>query len=580
MLADPARRAQTPTRALALPPPGILALLVALLALWALGYADALRLPFVGDDYFYLDEIRGASFLRLWTPGNLVSGYFRPWSREFHFWTLERVFGQESGLFHVANLALWLAIAALYFTLVRRLAGVRVAAIATAGLAALAAWGVLLVWASGSQDLWMLLFALVYLLACASRRGTWAPAPLALALLSKESAAMLPLVAVSLNILWERQAPVAALRRTWPSFLVVAVWALIHPSLGGRLWQATGTHFTPGPHPPLSWADSARFLAIVNLDRAFDPQGGWGVALLLGALTALVLAGFAAWGAAASEPDAPASGAARHRDPGRLVLFGAAWFVAGWLPMFMPSLGWHAYYGLLGALGAWLALAVGLASRPRLAVALVGAVALLRPASVRTYTDDWGTEAYQRNSATLAGTLRAEMMRLHPSIPRHSRIYLANLPGGIGLIAAPGDSPTLRSWYSDPTLEAGFFTDYRPRPADTGGRDYFFAADSGLRLIEFTRGAGPVPPSLARNPVWLLGENEIATIFSDHGEWAKALEGFLRLARIDSTTMDYAHNVGVCYARLGRTTEARSWLERAAVLRARAVSAPGGAGGR
>ena len=551
-----------------LAPPGVLALLTALVALWTLGYADTLRLPFVGDDYFYLDEIRDASFTSLWTPANLVSGYFRPWSREFHFWALERVFGLEGGLFHVANLALWLAIATLYFTFVRRLTGARTAAIATAGVAGLAAWGVLLVWASGSQDLWMLLFALVYLHACASHRGTWAAAPLALALLSKESAAVLPFVALAFHVLWERESPSTALRRTWPSFLVLAAWALVHPSLGGHLWQATGTHFNPGPHPPLCWADSARLLAIVNLDRPFDPQGGWGLALLLGGATALILAGFATWGAAAREPGALLGGTARRRDPGRLVFFGATWLILGWLPMFMPSLGWHAYYGLLGALGAWLAVAAALASRPRLAVALVGAVALLRPAHVRTFMDDWGTEACQRSSAAQVRTLRAELMRLHPSIPRHSRIYLANLPGGIGLITGPGDSPTLRTWYADPTLAAGFFTEYHPRPAGKDGRDYFFAADSDLSLIEFTRGAGAVSPSLARNPVWQTGENELATIFSEQGEWDAALQGFLTLASLDPGAYDYALNAAVCYGRLGDAVSAARWLRRSAALRA------------
>ena len=118
-----------------LAPPGVLAVLVAPVAVWALNHAAPLRLPFVGDDYFYLDEIRNAAFAGLGTPANLASRHSRPWSREFHFGILERVFGLESGLFRVANLTLCLAIAALCFTFVHRFAGARTAASATAGMA-------------------------------------------------------------------------------------------------------------------------------------------------------------------------------------------------------------------------------------------------------------------------------------------------------------------------------------------------------------------------------------------------------------------------------------------------------------
>jgi hypothetical protein len=580
MLTGPARQAWTPTGARALPPPGIMALLVALLVLGALGYADALRLPFLSDDYLYLDETRGATLASVWAPTNLVSGYYRPWSRELHFWALQRIFGAQSAPFHLANLALWLGILTSYFALVRRLAGGRSAAVAASGIAALSSWGVLLVWASGAQDLWMLLFAMAYLQLCVRGRPGWAAPVFGLALLSKESALVLPIVAVSYHVLVEQRTAAVVLRRTWPSWLLVVLWALAHPSLGGRLWSPAAAHFSPGSHSPLSWSDLVRVMALANLDPAPAPAGGWKLPLLLGAATALILAGFTGWGAATRHGPGPAGELKLRPGRRRLMLFGVTWFAVAWLPVLMPSLGWHGYYGLLGSLGAWLGIATFVSSRPALAVLLVGAVALLRPAQARTLTDDWGTEAHQRLAATMVGTLRDEMTRLHPTFPHYSRIYLANLPGDLCLMIGPGDSPTVRTWYADSTLRVGFFQEYVPRAPGEPDEDYFFAADSRLTLIEFRRDRYEVPPSLARNPVWLLGENEIATIFSDHGEWAKALEGFLRLARIDSTAVDYAHNVGVCYARLGRTTEAKSWLERAAVLRARAVSPPGGARGR
>ena len=66
---------------------------------------------------------------------------------------------------------------------------------------------------------------------------------------------------------------------------------------------------------------------------------------------------------------------ATARSGPRIVL-GLLWAVLGWSPLLMPSLGWHAYYALLGCFGAWLALGAGLARRPAVAVTLVVAVRL------------------------------------------------------------------------------------------------------------------------------------------------------------------------------------------------------------
>src|SRR5207245_2893918 len=94
--------------------------------------------------------------------------------------------------FHLVSLALWVALLLAYFLLVRRLAGSRIAAVAVAGVAGLAAWAVPLLWVAGVQDLWMMLFALLALPARARARIGWSAGFVALALLSKETAAFLP----------------------------------------------------------------------------------------------------------------------------------------------------------------------------------------------------------------------------------------------------------------------------------------------------------------------------------------------------------------------------------------------------
>ena len=563
--ATPAAASPAPLRSL--PGPGVLALAAVLILLWVLGYADSLRLPFVRDDYFFLDKVRGAGFAELWAPRDLISGYYRPWGRELHFWALERAFGLQVVPWHLTSAALWLAVLALYFVFVRRLAGTVTAAIATAGATALGAWGVLLVWVSGAQDLWMLLFGLLCLLACSSRHPVWAATALAGALLSKELALVLPFIALSYQVLCERASWPQALRRTAAFWPMLAAWAIAHPALGGRFAYGSGIRFDPRGRPAAGLADLSRLLAMANLDRRLEPAAGWGPALLLGAVTAAALAGLVLWSAAA-QPRGPATSATfvPRVETRRLLWFGGVWSLAGWSAAFMPSLGWHPYYGLLGALGAWLVVAVALTRRPMVAATLVGAVGLLRPAHQSTRSEDWGTESYQRRVAAAVGYLHGELVARHPVLPAHSRIYLANLPGETGLVTGTGEAPAFRLWYRDTTLRGGFFREYTPRRAGSPGDDFFFAADSNLRLIEFHRGAHAVPADLARNPVWQLGENELATIFSERGEWDAALQGFLTLASVDPGAYDYAHNAAVCYARLGDTLSAVRWLRRSAAL--------------
>jgi hypothetical protein len=51
-------------------------------------------------------------------------------------------------------------------------------------------------------------------------------------------------------------------------------------------------------------------------------------------------------------------------------------------------------------------------------------------------------------------------------------VYFGSIPNNIGLIA--GQSPALRVWYSDATLEAGFYSSYQPRgEGEPSGLDLF-----------------------------------------------------------------------------------------------------------
>src|SRR5689334_3621668 len=100
-------------------------------------FHDAFQLPFLNDDYTFLERTRDASFASLWGFQRLAFQWYRPWSRDLHFWWLQRWFGPDEAVFHLANLVLGLACLILFAILARRIAGARASAWAVAAAAAL-----------------------------------------------------------------------------------------------------------------------------------------------------------------------------------------------------------------------------------------------------------------------------------------------------------------------------------------------------------------------------------------------------------------------------------------------------------
>jgi hypothetical protein len=519
-------------------------------------YGYALRVPFINDDYIFLDKTRAASFAELWEPRRLAFHWYRPWSRELHYWSLQKLFGVRELPFHLASWALALATLAAYFALARRLAGGAGAAVATAGVAALAAWGVPLLWIAGVQDLWLLLFALAFVHAVARRARLRALACLLLALLSKESALVLPAIAAAYGLAVERRGIGEALRSTWPQWLLAGAWAALHPVLGGRLWRPLGAPLEPGLHPPTAEL-ALRTLAVpFNLDAWPAPEGGWPRALATALPGIACLAALALLGGGARRAPAP---------EGRVLLFGATWAAIGWAPLLMPTLGWHAYYALLGALGAWLAIGPMLARRRGAAVALVAALALLRAARADTPSRDWGSEWYQRRAGSFIAFMREDLLRLHPTLPPHARLYFVRVPSNVGFLA--GDGPALRVWYGDSTLRGGYYPSFRPRASGTPrGPDLFFRYDSLGGWVEIRTGPEDVAAARAANPRWTMDHDMLARTLASADDWERARFEYEKLAGADSARAEFAYNAGVCSAVLGDSSRAASWYARAAAL--------------
>jgi hypothetical protein len=550
-------------------------------------YPHALSLPFINDDYLILDKTIRQSLGSLWAPRDLLFNWYRPWSREFHYWTLRHLFGLNVKPYHLASFALWLADMTLFFTLARRLAGGATAALAAAATAALAAWAGSLLWVAGVQDLWMMLFAFLFLHAFARRRAAWSAAWLALALLSKELGGVLPALALAWALLVDRDRARSAWRRVAPLAALTLGWAFLHPRLLGRMWGPFAeTVESAGRPSPLATAGKT-LLALINLEAWPAPVSGAGTVLSYSAIGIAALGALAllAWRSAANERGkARAIGAApgKRRAHARAVrgaeeaaapdaraprpvAFAACWALVGSAPLLLPSIGWHAYYGLFGAFGAWLMFMIALERRPGIALAVVLALAAIRPLRADTPSWDWASDAYQRRAGYFLQLLRDDLLRRHPTMPPHARLYFARVPRNIGLIA--GDGPAFRVWYRDTTIRAGYYSYYRPRAeGEPAGPDYFFRFDSVGAWVEVVPGREDVRAARERDPYWEADHRELALLLGTSDDWRAAARELEKLAGAFPDSLEYPLNAAVCYEKLGDSSAAARWYARAAAL--------------
>ena len=531
-----------------------------LLALFLLTqYGDVRRVPFINDDYIFLDKTRAASFVSLWAPKALAFHWYRPWSRELHYWTLQRMFGVHEAPFHVASLVLALAALVAFFAFARRLAGPRVAVIAVAGWASLAAWAVPVIWVAGVQDLWMLLFSFLCLGAVAMG-WTWAAAgAFLLALLSKESAAVLPAIALAGHVLVKRRPLGESFRRTLPLWGLLVLWAAFHPLLGGRLWFPLEGKVPPAPRAELPVVLGRTLLLPWNIDAWPNPENGWAQPVVVGLIGAVLLGALVLIGA--RDRAAP-----REDDnPRGVALFGAVWALLGLAPLLMPGLGWHNYYALLGAAGAWLAAAVLLARKPAIAIAVVAALALLRAGRATTPSLDWGSQRNQRLAASNIGEMSADLIHSEPAVPQHIRKFFIRVPSYVGFLA--GDGPALRVWYGDSTLRAGFYPAYTLRgPGEARGEDYFFRFDSAGGWVRVVKGLEDLTKARAMNPRWVADHETLAQTLARAGDWQGALVEYQKLSAVEPQRVDYAYDVAVSWEALGDSTRAGESYARAASL--------------
>lgn len=517
-------------------------------------YPQGFQGPFMADDFVFLEKARHLSFFSIWLPEHLQFHYYRPWSRELQYWLWPRLFGIWEPPFHALAFALCLTSLTLYFELCRRLAGAGAAVIATVGLAALASWSVLLLWIAGIQDLWMLALALACLLTFVTGRLGWSAALFLLALLSKETAAVVPAIALTHALVVEKRSPGIAFRRTAPMWILLVAWAALHPQLGGRIGHPSIADVPPASASTALLALPKPLLALANLDELPRPTIGWPLTIKAALAGILPLAALLVWmfWAIRSRPDG-------DRSLARVAMFGGAWFVIATLPLLVAGPAWQSYYALLGMMGAWLVIGVLLARRRWLALPLIAALVIARVGRATTPSADWGSEWYQARAAIFMLDSRAYFQARQPAFPPHSRIYLSKVPGGVGILPG-GKSIVMQAWSGDTTVETFYVSAYQPRAAgDVAGRDYFFSFEPARGWYEEPF---PVVPGSSR----VRDRENFALRMSQLNRAGDSLAEYLRLAAQFPAQPGYTFNVASCYYRLGDSLEAARWYQRAAAI--------------
>ncbi|HEY6196071.1 MAG TPA: hypothetical protein VI504_13600, partial [Candidatus Eisenbacteria bacterium] len=230
----------------------------------------------------------------------------------------------------------------------------------------------------------------------------------------------------------------------------------------------------------------------------------------------------------------------------------ATWAACGWLPLFLPGLGWHSYYALWGALGAWLALGVALerAGAPA-SVALVAALALVSAARADTPAHDWADAWFLRRAAAFVRPLRSSLLRQLPAVPPGSRLYFTGIPAEIGFVT--GDGPMFRVLYHEPTLRAALLGGWTVRtPGEASGEDCFFHGDgeTGLRRMA----EQPLPPGAdaAARLEWVGDQRLLAGTFFRAGAFERAGMAYARVAAALPEARDDAEAAVECLRAAGR----------------------------
>jgi hypothetical protein len=489
-------------------------------------HGAALRAPFFADDWLFLDQVRAHSLGTVLASPDPIGNFFRPLGRQVWFW-LWGALGRESPLpFHAANLVLLLGALVLLARITRRLAGPAAGVLASAFLALHYAVDVPVRWASGCQELLALALGLASLDAYLAGKRWLAAAGFVLALLSKESIVVLPLVAVALD---PKPRPfLARARAAWPlavagaAWLAFATWATLRrgtPGAGlaltaegplavpvqlvrvilGIEWPTGGASWLPTRDPGAS-AWLALVLALAGVLLAWPPREA-AAARTAGSKRKRADARSRRTrpdrAVAADEP-APASAPPPAALPPRRALWaGLAWVLAGAAPVVVVAPLWSAYYFLFALAGSGFLLGALLAARPRPAFVALLVLAVLGWGSAQarkleefaTAPSAWSGQShvnrfYLNRGMTVVGRVVDDLRRQAPSVEPRTTFFYAGIPSFAAVQVA--DGPLVRSVYRDSSLKSYFLSQITRERLHRGPRKVFFFDHKTGRLEDKT----------------------------------------------------------------------------------------------
>ena len=443
------------------------AALVLILACAACFRAPLIKYPFFADDYLFLDQVRGHGIRAILSSPDPLRNYWRPLSRQIFFWVIERT-GESPLVAHAINLALFLCSLWLLYSITRSLAGQRAGLLSAALLAFHEAADVPILWSSGSQDLLAVTGGLGAIALGQRRKMWWAALCLACAVLSKETAAVTPIVALlvfrSPAEPWRK-----SLSRVVPLFLVLALWAPVW------LWSMKS-----GSIDQLVLRPDSLPAVLLHLGQAFLGVQ-WANGLPLGhvAWPQMLLAGGGLL--------AVLSVSSRHAGPGNhgtIALAGLWWALLGALPVVPVVQIWCSYYflfaicGLCCFLGSIVARWSTKAQLVVVALVIIGSQYARSLESFTTVPSAWGlqshlTRFYFDRSMRWVSRYLVDLQRQQPSVRPNSTLYFAGTPAFASWQA--GNGALMRWAYRDSSIRSYYFSEFSLN-ATTRGDVLFFVA--------------------------------------------------------------------------------------------------------
>ncbi|MGH7680433.1 MAG: hypothetical protein ACRENN_00430 [Candidatus Eiseniibacteriota bacterium] len=429
----------------------------------ALG-ACRLGLGYFWDDYRFL-TFQGTGDPRVFLLPDPAAAFYRPIPQSLYYLLLGWIDPVSGLLGHIVNLGVLAATAALFTSLVAKLAGPRVGVITGLSLAAAGCMPSLVTWISGCQDLFAIAFFVLALWLRHRGRSAAAWGAAACAVFSKESVVVLLPLLVLWDVLVDRR-PFRVARQAVAYAGLLAVWAAVHPGFQALLAHgfrsgATGyvglEHSERWPRYFLQYVLTLLNLPITGIQTPWPAEGP-----LLAVLGLAILVAGLSVARGGREGDVDGQRGAARRGESSTVATSRLWILAASLailPLLLPSTMirlWAPYYATLGGLGVSLALGLSLRRAPFQWVVPALAAYLVLGVWCRglvSSSEPIWSEAIFVQASQAARRVEANFKRLHPTLPgRVDVLALVTATSYRGISSTLLDAQALRVWYRNPDI--------------------------------------------------------------------------------------------------------------------------------